>query len=130
MLGADLRILCPGVNKVLKAAFAIAVFVCFAVPAGNADPQVTDSRNLMWCNARSGQSFYYSAWFHYSPENTEANRAKFRKDTQANYSLKTLDAPTCYSYLDTQNASDAFDASVKSQKKAGFKVVTTGWMPQ
>ena len=114
----------------LKAALAFVLLVCFSVPAGNAGSQVTDSRNLMWCNARSGQTFYYSAWFRYSPSGMEAHRAKFRKDTQANYGLKTLDAPTCYSYLDTENASDAFDASVQNQKKAGFKVVTTGWMPQ
>jgi hypothetical protein len=114
---------------VRKAAVALVVLVCFSIPSGNASPQVTDSRNLMWCNARSGKTFYYSAWFRYSEGRLETHRAKFQKDTQANYSLKTLDAPTCTSYLDTENASNAFEASVKTQKKAGFQVVTTGWMP-
>jgi hypothetical protein len=60
----------------------------------------------------------------------EAHRAKFQKDTQANYSLKTLDAPTCYSFPEPASAADAFDKNVQAQKKAGFKTVTTGWMPE
>jgi hypothetical protein len=118
------------VNTVFKAAVAIVVLVCFSVPAGNAGPQVTDSRNLMWCNARSGQTFYYSAWFRYSEGRMDAHAAKFRKETLANYSLKALDAPVCHSYPEPSIASDAFDASVQSQKKAGFQIVTTGWMPE
>ena len=113
----------------LKVALAFVVLICLSVPAGNASPQVTDSRNLMWCNAKSGKTFYYSAWFRYSEGRMDAHAAKFQKDTQANYSLKTLDAPTCHSYPESSIASDAFDASVKGQKKAGFQIVTTGWMP-
>jgi hypothetical protein len=130
MLRSSQRVLSSGVNQVLKAALAFVVLVCFSVPAGNATPQITDNRNLMWCNARSGQTLYYSAWFRYTESRMEAHRAKFQKDTQANYGLKTLDAPTCHSYPELASAADAFDASVKSQKKAGFKIVTTGWMPE
>ena len=113
-----------------KTALALFALICFSIPSGNASPQVTDSRNLMWCNARSGKTFYYSAWFRYTEGRMEAHRAKFQKDTQANYNLKTLEAPTCNSYPEPSIASDAFDASVKSQKKAGFQIVTTGWMPE
>ena len=113
----------------LKAVLAFALLACFSVPAGNARPQVTDNRNLMWCNARSGQTFYYSAWFRYTESRMEAHRAKFQKDTLVNYQLKSLDASVCHSYSEPASAADAFDARVKSQKQAGFQVVTTGWMP-
>lgn len=109
---------------------ALVLLVCLSVPAGKADPQITDNRNLMWCNARSGQTLYYSAWFRYSPSKMETHRVKFWKDTQANYGLKTLDAPTCYSYPEPDTAANAFDANVKSQKRAGYQIVTTGWMPE
>ena len=109
---------------------AFLVLVCFSMATGNAALQVTDNRNLMWCSARAGRTLYYSAWFRYSEGKMEAHRAKFQKDTQANYSLKTLDAPACHSYPLPADAADAFDASVKSQKKAGFQIVTTGWMPE
>ena len=114
----------------LKTLLSLVILVCFSVPAGNATPQVTDSRNLMWCSAKSGKTLYYSAWFRYSEGKLEAHRAKFQRETQANYSLKSLDAPTCHSYPEPSIASDAFDASVQSQKKAGFQVITTGWMPE
>jgi hypothetical protein len=114
----------------LKATIAFFFLVCFSVLAGNAVPQITDSRNLMWCSARSGKTYYYSAWFRYSESRMDAHSAKFQKDTLANYSLKTLDAPVCHSYLDQELASQAFDASVQAQKKAGFKIITTGWMPE
>ena len=99
-------------------------------PRRLAGGQVTDSRNLMWCNARSGQTLYYSAWFRYSPSRADEHRAKFQKDTQANYNLKTLDTPTCYSFPDAPAASDAYEDNIKTAKKAGYKIVTTGWMPQ
>ena len=92
--------------------------------------QVTDSRNLMWCSARSDQTIYYSAWFRYTPSRVDEHRAKFQKDTQANYNLKTLDPPTCYSFPEPGSASEALESNVKTQKKAGYKIVTTGWMPQ
>jgi hypothetical protein len=114
----------------LKAILPLTLLICFCAPAGNAGAQVTDNRNLMWCNARSGQTLYYSAWFRYSPNRMDEHRVKFQKDTQANYSLKTLDAPTCYSFPEPNTAADAFDANVQAQKKVGFKIVTTGWMPQ
>ena len=114
----------------LKAALAFYPLVCFSVSAGNAAPQITDNRNLMWCNARSGKTLYYSAWFRYTESRMDAHRAKFQKDTLANYSLKTLDTPTCHSYLDQELATQDYDASLQAQKKAGFKVVTTGWMPE
>ena len=114
----------------LKATIAFFLLVCFSVSAGHAAPQITDSRNLMWCSARSGKTYYYSAWFRYSESRMDAHSAKFQKDTLANYSLKTLDAPVCHSYLDQELAAQAFDASVQAQKKAGFKIVTTGWMPE
>ncbi|HEY2120704.1 MAG TPA: hypothetical protein VGH37_16055 [Candidatus Acidoferrum sp.] len=113
-----------------NAIVALALLVCFVVPAGNASSQVTDSRNLMWCNARSGKTFYYSAWFRYTESRMAEHRAKFQKDTQTNYGLKTLDTPTCYSFPEPGSAADALEANVKSQKKAGFQIVTTGWMPQ
>jgi hypothetical protein len=119
-----------GVNPVLKASLAFVILACFIVPAGSADPQLTDNRNLMWCSARSGKTFYYSAWFRYTEGRMEAHGAKFQKVTQANYGLKTLDAPTCISYPESTTAAEAFEASVKTQKKAGFQVVTTGWMPE
>jgi hypothetical protein len=114
----------------LKATVVIIFLVCLSVPVGLASPQITDNRNLMWCSARSGQTLYYSAWFPYTASRMDAHRAKFRKDTQANYNLKTLDPPTCHSYPLASTASDAFDASVAAQKKAGFKIVTTGWTPE
>jgi hypothetical protein len=114
----------------LKVALALAIVICFSVSAGKVNSQVTDNRNLMWCSAKSGQTIYYSAWFRYGERKMDAHRAKFQKDTQANYKLKTLDAPNCYSYPEPATAADAFDASVKAQKKAGFEIVTTGWMPE
>jgi hypothetical protein len=122
----------------LKPVLSFLLLISLSVAAGNAipsprfptAPQVTDNRNLMWCNARSGQTMYYSAWFRYSPSRADEHRAKFQKDTQANYNLKTLDTPTCYSFPDTPAASDAYESNIKTQKKAGFKIITTGWMPQ
>lgn len=111
----------------LKAVAALALSICFSIPA--AKSQITDNRNLMWCSARSGQTLYYTAWFRYSPGKMEAHSAKFQKDTQANYNLKTLDAPVCSSYPEPDTAAQAFETSVKNQKKAGLKIVTTGWMP-
>jgi hypothetical protein len=119
-----------GSEKMRPAALVLIVLVFLCIPTGVANPQLTDSRNLMWCSAKSGRTLYYSAWFRYSPSDLEKHRAKFRKDTLANYGLKSLDAPTCSTYLDTELASNALDADVNSQKKAGFKIVTTGWMPQ
>jgi hypothetical protein len=118
----------------IKTALVSVVLIFLAVATGNATawprgPQVTDNRNLMWCNARSAQTIYFSAWFRYSPERADEHRAKFQKETQANYNLKTLDTPTCYSFPDTPAASEAYESNIKTQKKAGFKVVTTGWMP-
>lgn len=110
------------------AVFLVALSL-WAEAAGKTSPQATDSRNLMWCSAKSGKTLYYSAWFRYSPENRDAHRDKFQKDTQANYNLSALDIPNCYSYQEPSMASDAFDADVKRQKRAGYKVVTTGWMP-
>ncbi len=112
----------------MKNVFVVLMLVCFGVPIGNARPQ--DARNLMWCSAKSGQTVYYSAWFRYSDGQMDTYGANFQRDTKANYNLKTIEAPSCRSFEITQNASDAFDASVKAQKKAGLKVVTTGWMPQ
>ena len=63
----------------------------------------------MWCSARSGKTYYYSAWFRYSASRMDAHSAKFQKDTLANYSLKTLDAPVCHSYLDQELAAQAFE---------------------
>jgi hypothetical protein len=113
-----------------KAALAFYLLVCFSVSAGNAAPQITDNRSLMWCNARSGKTLYYSAWFRYTESRMDVHRAKFQKNTLANYSLKTLDTPTCHSYLDQELAVQAYDASLQAQKKAGFRIVTTGWMPE
>ena len=113
----------------LRAMAAFIILMCMSGPAGSARAQVTDSRNLMWCSAKSDKTFYYSAWFHYTEGRMDAHAAKFRKDTLANYSLKSLDVPSCHSYPEASTASDAFDVSVKGQKKAGFQVVTTGWMP-
>jgi hypothetical protein len=113
----------------LKISLALALLVCFSNPASNAVPQITDNRNLMWCSARSGQTIYYSAWFHYTEGKMDAHGAKFQKDTQANYNLKNLDVPVCTSYLESDAAAQALEASVKTQKKAGLKVITTGWMP-
>jgi len=115
---------------VQKIIISFLAFVCFSIATGNAAPQVTDNRNLMWCSARSGQRLYYSAWFRYSEGKMEAHSTKFKKDTQANYNLKTLDAPSCHSYPLPADAADAFDADVKNQKKAGLQIVTTGWMPE
>lgn len=117
-----------------RVSIAFAVLISLTLATGHATPppgtpQVTDSRNLMWCNARSGQTMYFSAWFRYSPERADEHRAKFQKDTQANYNLKNLDTPSCYSFPDTPAASEAYESNIKTQKKAGFKVVTTGWMP-
>ena len=125
-----MRLSCLGVNKVLKAALAFVLLVGFSVPAGNASPQITDNRNLMWCSAQSGQTVYYSAWFPYTAGRMKAHAAKFQRVTLADYQLKTLNAPTCHSYPLAATASDAFDASVASQRKAGLKIVTTGWMPE
>jgi hypothetical protein len=108
----------------------LALLASFVVPAGKTSSQVTDNRNLMWCNARSGKTFYYSAWFRYTASRMEEHRAKFQRDIQANYGLKSLDTPTCYSFPEPGSAADALEASVQSQKKAGFQIVTTGWMPQ
>ncbi len=113
----------------LKALLVFAVLVCLLVPLGNATPQNIANPNVMWCSARSGKTIYYSAWFPYTESRMDAHRKKFQRDTIANYSLKNLEVPTCKSFLDTEQASAAFDASVKSQKKAGLKVVTTGWIP-
>jgi hypothetical protein len=113
----------------LKAVIALALSICFSVPAGIAKSQITDNRNLMWCSVRSGQTLYYSAWFRYSPGKMEAHSAKFQKDTLVNYNLKTLDAPVCSGYPEPNSAAQAFETSVKNQKKAGLKIVTTGWMP-
>jgi hypothetical protein len=115
---------------VLKATLAFFILICCSVLTGNATPQITDNRNLMWCSARSSQTVYYSAWFPYTEGRMKAHAAKFQEFTLANYQLKTLNAPTCHSYPLASTASDAFDASVASQKKAGFKIVTTGWMPE
>jgi hypothetical protein len=114
---------------VRKLILAMAVLVCVSVSAGNASPQVTDSRNVMWCSAKTGKTVYYSAWFRFTEGRMEAHAAKFQKDTKANYNLKSLDTPACHSYPEPSIASDAFDASVTSQKKAGLQTVTTGWMP-
>ena len=118
----------------LRIFLVFVALISLAVAAGHTTPrprtpQVTDSRNLMWCNARSGQTIYFSAWFRYSPERADEHRAKFQKETQVNYNLKTLDTPTCYSFPDTPAASEAYESNIKTQKKAGLKVVTTGWMP-
>jgi hypothetical protein len=114
----------------LRIGVAFVLFVCFTVPAGSANPQITDNRNLMWCSARSGQTVYYSAWFPYTEGRMKAHAAKFQAATLANYQLKSLNTPTCHSYPLASIASDAFDASVASQKKAGLKIITTGWMPE
>ena len=113
----------------LKAALGLVLLICFSIPIGSAGPQVTDNRNLMWCSTRSGQTLYYSAWFRYSPERMEAHSEKFQKDTQANYNLKNLDTPVCSSYPEPDTAAQALETDVKNKKKAGFKIVTTGWMP-
>ena len=114
----------------LKHALAFLIVICFSAPAGNTKPQVGDARNLMWCSAKSGQTVYFSAWFRYSEGKMDAHRAEFQQDTRATYNLKTIETATCHSYEIPQSAADAFDASVKAQKKAGLRVVTTGWMPQ
>ena len=41
--------------------------------AGSARAQITDSRNLMWCSAKSDKTFYYSAWFHYTEGRMDAH---------------------------------------------------------
>lgn len=112
-----------------KVYLALALLVCISTPASKASPQVTDNRNLMWCSARSGQTLYYSAWFRYSEGRMDVHGAKFQKDIQANYNLKNLDVPVCTSYPEPDTAAQAFETSVKNQKKAGFKIITTGWMP-
>jgi hypothetical protein len=114
----------------LKAVIAFVVLVCFCVPVGKATPQNNPNPNVMWCSARSAKTVYYGAWFPYNESRMDAHRRKFQKDTAANYSLKSLDVPTCKSFLDSDQAAAAFDTSVQGQKKAGFKVVTTGWMPE
>jgi len=113
----------------LKHALAFLIVICFSAPASYTNPQIGDARNLMWCSAKSGRTVYFSAWFRYSEGKMDAHRAEFQKDTIANYNLKTIEAPICHSYELPQNAADAYDASVKAQKKAGLRVVTTGWMP-
>jgi hypothetical protein len=114
----------------LKTIVVFVALVCLLVPAGHASPQDNANPNVMWCSARSGKTIYYSAWFPYAESRMDAHRTKFQKDTAANYSLKSLEAPTCKSFLDSDQAAAAFDTSVKTQKKSGFKVVTTGWMPE
>ena len=114
----------------LKHALAFLIVICFSAPAGYTKPQVGDARNLMWCSAKSGQTVYFSAWFRYSEGKMDAHRAEFQQYTRANYNLKTIETATCHSYEIPQNAADAYVASVKAQKKAGLRVVTTGWMPE